>query len=115
MTRHRGNFGGCPYFRIKGEKMADLIRIKGGALGDRTEMPILASGTDGHELGYRTDTEELYIGTTKGNKRLCGANDLTDIINRINNITAEITRINGDLATINARLDALVTPEAPTE
>ena len=51
--------------------MNDLITIKSGALGSKTEMPKLAED----ELGYITDKKELCIGTVGGNLRLCGAGD----------------------------------------
>lgn len=100
--------------------MNDLILIKTGALGDREEMPKLNEG----EFGYRTDTEELYIGTSEGNKRLCGVGDKAEInknigdinvkINAIHvsleSISTDISKLNEELATINARLDAMVTP-----
>lgn len=77
--------------------MDDLIRIKGGALGDRKEMPALQHSTEeGYELGFRTDTEELYIGSEKGNIRLCGAKDLETI--------------NKEIEELKARLDALAKP-----
>lgn len=59
--------------------MADVITIKSGALGDRTKMPNLNE----NELGYRTDEKALYIGTKDGNVRLCGADDIQNIIARL--------------------------------
>ena len=116
--------------------MDDLIAIKSGALGTRTEMPKLNKD----ELGFRTDAKELHIGTEGGNVRLCGAGDLAEakayadgkiagvnaLINTINteitNIkatasgsNAKITEIEGTLAEIIARLDALEQPETPSE
>ena len=105
--------------------MNDLILVKSGALGTRKEMPKLNEG----EFGYRTDTNELYIGTNEGNKRLCGVGDKAEInknigdvnvqINTIHasleSISTDIFKLNEELATINARLDALETPEAPSE
>lgn len=55
--------------------MADLIKVKSGALGNRGTMPRL----DKDELGYRTDEKALYIGTDAGNMRLCGVNDVEQI------------------------------------
>ena len=78
-------------FTYKGDKMNDLIRIKGGALGDRAEMPSLQHSTEkGYELGYRTDTDELYIGSEKGNVRLCGAKDLETINKKIGELKARL-------------------------
>ena len=71
--------------------MADLIRIKGGALGNRVQMPQLRYDKEkGHEIGYRSDEKALYIGTADGNVRLCGAEDLTEIIARLDDITARL-------------------------
>lgn len=124
--------------------MNDLILIKSGSLNGRNAMPNLNySSTEsnaGSELGYRTDTKELYVGTKDGNVRLCGAGDLAEakaytdnkiagvnglistINTEINNIKAttggidaKITEIEGTLAEIIARLDALVIPETPSE
>lgn len=75
--------------------MADLITIKSGALGSRTEMPKLSVD----ELGYCTDEEALYIGTDAGNKRLCGVKDKVSIIAQIDALSARIDEI-------IARLDA---------
>lgn len=66
--------------------MGDLILVKSGALGDRSVMPALQ--TD--ELGYRTDKKELYIGTESGNVRLCGADDVTELLAKIENITVRL-------------------------
>ena len=74
--------------------MANVMRIKYGELGNRSEMPKLQFEKDkGCELGYRTDEKALYIGTANGNVRLCGADDIEELCQAINNI--------------NARLDAL--------
>ena len=70
--------------------MADSITIKSGSLGSRDEMPKLTA----NELGYRTDEKALYIGTTGGNVKLCDANFTK-------------AYVDGLIATINARLDAL--------
>lgn len=112
--------------------MNDLILIKSGSLNGRGAMPNLNYGSDennaGSELGYRTDSKELYVGTKDGNVRLCGAGDLVEAkayadgkvagvnalisanSSEITNIKARLTKIEGDLATILARLDAMVTP-----
>lgn len=66
--------------------MADSIMIKSGALGEREEMPVLKVD----ELGYRTDEKALYIGTTGGNVRLCGKDDIGKINALIDGI---ITRL----------------------
>lgn len=56
--------------------MDDLVRIRSGDLGERAEMPTLrhAEVIDdkqvGSELGFRTDTNELYIGTKNGNVKI---------------------------------------------
>ena len=76
--------------------MNDLIHIKGGALGDRAEMPALQHSTEeGYELGFRTDTEELYIGSAKGNIRLCGSKDLAEINKKIDEIKARLDALTG--------------------
>lgn len=65
--------------------MADSIKIKGGA-GD---VPALQD----RELAYSKTGKALYIGTdgTKnGNVRLCGANDITELRQLIDDI---ITRL----------------------
>lgn len=51
--------------------MSDLIKIKGGSLGRRVDMPKLSDC----ELGYVKDKKELHIGTPDGNVKLCGADD----------------------------------------
>ena len=82
--------------------MADLIKIKSGAKGNRETMPKLETG----ELGYETDEKALYIGTASGNVRLCGVDELVkraDIYTKIDNITTQL----GELKT---RLEALETP-----
>ena len=96
--------------------MSDLIRIKGGS----GAVPELQS----RELGYKQDEKALYIGTESGNAKLCAVGDA----DKINGNTAKITalenalktlteqtipllattdHINGLVAEINARLDAL--------
>ena len=72
--------------------MADLIQIKRGL---KATMPKL----NNYELGYCTDEKALYIGTTDGNARLCGVDELI-----------KITDIYTKIADITARLAALETP-----
>ena len=74
---------GCPYFRIKGAKMADLIKIKAGSVG----VPTLQD----KELAYSKDEKALYIGTGTGNVRLCGAEDVATISKQIEDIMARLT------------------------
>lgn len=69
--------------------MADLIRIKGG----RGAVPTLQD----RELAYSKDENALYIGTENGNVKLSGSGD----------DSAMKAYIDGLVATINARLDAL--------
>ena len=69
--------------------MADLIKIKGGS----GAVPVLQE----RELGYSIETGELYIGTSSGNKRLCGVSD----VERIKTLEDKIEEI-------TARFDALV-------
>jgi hypothetical protein len=52
--------------------MSKIIQIKRGR---KAGIPTLAQG----ELGYTTDTKELYIGTDTGNQSL-GANYFTTTI-----------------------------------
>lgn len=82
--------------------MADLITIKGGALGDRDTMPRLAI----NELGFRTDEKALYIGTSDGNVRLCCVDELV----KIADIYTKIDNINTQLGELKAGLEALETP-----
>lgn len=83
--------------------MDDTIYIKSGVKGNRSEMPELAyDQKKGCELGYDRDERALYIGTESGNARLCGVNDMSDLITRIDAINAEIE-------SINTRLSALKT------
>ena len=87
---------GCPYFRIKGANMADLIMIKGGS-GD---VPTLQD----RELAYRKDEQALYIGSDGVNVRLCGANDISGLNTRLDALSQLITDI-------IARLDAMTPSE----
>lgn len=65
----------------------------------------------GSELGYQTEEEALYIGTFDGtireNKRLCGVKD----IERITDLEAKVTSLEGQISTIMAHLEALESPE----
>ena len=80
--------------------MDDLIRIRGGALGDRKEMPELQHDTEyGYELGFRTDTEELYIGSEKGNVRLCGVGDAERIKALEDKVDEIIARLDAPVVT----------------
>lgn len=84
--------------------MADLIQIKGGS----GNVPTLQD----REIAYSKDEKALYIGTSSGNVRLCGVEELVkiaDIYTKIDNITTQL----GELQT---RLEALETPtETPSE
>ena len=79
--------------------MNDLIQIKSGALGNRAGMPYL----NGDELGYRTDTKELYIGRGNENIRLCGAGDLARVISLENKILS----LEGKIATLESKNSSL--------
>lgn len=65
--------------------MADLIQIKGG----NGTVPTLQD----RELAIKKDTGELYIGTTGGNVRLCGAGDIARLEQLIEEITARLDAI----------------------
>lgn len=54
--------------------MADTIQIKGGK---REGMPPLAE----RELAYASDEKALYIGTDKGNQKLCSADTEQKVAN----------------------------------
>ena len=82
--------------------MDDLIKIRSGALGNRSTMPKLNED----ELGYCTDTKELYIGTDSENVRLCGENDVA----MIRELQATIISLSETTRAIIARLDALEKP-----
>ena len=62
--------------------MADLIKIKGGS----GNIPTLQD----KELAYKKDDKELYIGTPSGNVRLCGADDISELRQLIEGITARL-------------------------
>lgn len=69
--------------------MADTIKIKRGL---KEKMPKL----NDYELGYCTDEKALYIGTTDGNVRLCGVDELikiTDLYAKLVEITARIEEL----------------------
>lgn len=81
--------------------MGGTIYVRCGELGDRAEMPALKYDKEkGSEIGLRTDEEALYVGTSKGNIRMCGANDVREL-------NAKIDAINALIENITARLDAL--------
>lgn len=87
--------------------MDDGIRIRSGDLNGRTEMPrlrhseIRADGKKiGSELGFHEGENALYVGTKKGNVRLCGAGDTAALSARIDALSKLIEEI-------TARLDAL--------
>lgn len=82
--------------------MADLIKIKSGAIAERETMPALAED----ELGYRKDEKALYLGTENGNERLCGVNDAV----KIGELVERVTATEAQLASITARLEALENP-----
>lgn len=89
--------------------MSDSIRIRSGDLDGRKEMPTLlhAEVRDGKKLGseiaFRTDTQELYIGTEDGNLRLCGADDLS----MIKELQATLLSLSDTIQDITARLALL--------
>jgi hypothetical protein len=62
--------------------MADLIKIKSGS----GNVPTLQD----KELAYRKDEKALYIGTSGGNVRLCGANDISELRQLIDDIIARL-------------------------
>ena len=73
--------------------MADLIKIKGG----NGNVPALQD----RELAFAKDEKALYIGTDSGNIKLCDAEQEKRIKEYID----------GLVAGINARLDALTPSE----
>lgn len=76
--------------------MDDSIRIRSGTLNGRTAMPklkhaeIINGEKRGSEIGFQEDEKALYIGTSGGNVRLCGANDISELRQLIDDI---ITRL----------------------
>ena len=95
--------------------MNDLIKIKGG----KGNVPVLQD----KELGYSRDEKALYIGTPKGNEKLCsadGAKKITEHEEKIDELVQKINAcldkletlkeyVDGNIENINARLDALET------
>ena len=67
--------------------MADTIKIKRGL---KEDMPKL----NDYELGYCTDEKALYIGTTGGNVRLCGVDELIKITDIYAKLVALTDRMN---------------------
>lgn len=55
--------------------MADLIKIKGGS----GETPAL----EDREIAYNKSEKALYIGTPDGNVKLCSAEDMANIVKRL--------------------------------
>lgn len=84
--------------------MSDVIYIRSGELGNRTEMPKLRyDESKGSEMGFNKTEEALYIATANGNARLCGVKD-------IGNINTLLEALNGRVDEITARLEALEKP-----
>lgn len=85
--------------------MADSIRVRSGALGDRETMPRLKAPETvngekhGAEVGFNEDENALYIGTKDGNVRLCGVED-----------AVKLAEISAKIEEILIRLEALETP-----
>ena len=67
--------------------MADTIKIKRGLKEDMPEL-------NDYELGYCTDEKALYIGTTDGNVRLCGVDELIKITDLYAKLVALTDRMN---------------------
>lgn len=65
--------------------MADLITIKGGT----GTVPTLQD----REIAYSKDEKALYIGTSNGNVRLCGAEDIGALNVLIADITARLAAL----------------------
>lgn len=66
--------------------MADTILIKAG-----TGNTVLAE----REIAYQTDEKALYIGTKDGNKRLCGAEDVSKLQMQIDELKAQLEGMGG--------------------
>lgn len=64
----------CPFYFSEVINMADTIQIKGGK---REGMPPLAE----REMAYVSDEKALYIGTDKGNQKLCSADTEQKVAN----------------------------------
>ena len=77
--------------------MNDVITIKGGN-GDVPKLLL-------RELGYSYDEKALYIGDYEGNKRLCGADDITSLMATINALEARLKAVE----------DSLEEPTEPSE
>lgn len=92
--------------------MADTIQIKRGV---KSEIPNLLIG----EFGYCTDTDELYIGTSAGNKLIgkvaleeAVANLQTTVTEHGDRITALETSVGGKLTATPAQAVTDITEEA---
>ena len=86
--------------------MADTIQIKRGV---KAKLPVLPDG----ELGYCTDTGELYIGLSGANKlvgKVAWATDISalqgDVSTAKNNISALQTSVNNINTTVAGKLTA---------
>lgn len=100
--------------------MDDLVRIRSGDLGERAEMPTLrhAEVIDGKqvgsELGFRTDSNELYIGTKGGNVKIGDAKWEEQIANheaKIKTLEAKIKTLEEQTETILNHLGAALPSE----
>ena len=92
--------------------MSDWILIKSGALGNRDKMPTLRYDSErGGEIAYRTDEKALYIGTGQGNEKVGDVNWEARIKSLEDEILALRGYIDGLVAEMNARLDALTPSE----
>lgn len=66
--------------------MADNVQIKRGV---KAEIPTLLLG----ELGYCTDTKEIYIGTSAGNEligKVSWGTDVTSLQTKVNNLNTTV-------------------------
>lgn len=87
--------------------MADTIQIKRGV---KAKLPVLPDG----ELGYCTDTGELYIGLSGANKlvgKVAWATDISALQTSVNNIN---TTVAGKLTATAAANVSDVAAEATT-
>ena len=86
--------------------MADTIQIKRGL---KAGIPTLAQG----EMGYCTDTQELYIGTSSGNVMLgkvsWGA-DIERIDDDIGAMDITVADHANRIATLESQVQALINP-----
>ena len=80
--------------------MADTIQIKRGV---KSGIPTLLLG----ELGYCTDTDELYIGTSNGNKLIGKVALEVAVANLETTVTEHADRI----ATLEAQVAGLLNTE----